>query len=152
MRHKQKKVLYYLLISFLLMIISLFLCDFLYTNKLLFYSEDFMIDSVIHVFAWAIVECFLLDPIGIALIGCSIAYLHKKGKDKVEMAVILLLSRTNKNTLLFIWGILITTSIISISGFKDIRGFCGLFSLISIPVAVFYTTFWIFMNKNNFNC
>lgn len=151
MKPAQKQILLYLIISFILMIGTLFLCDFLYTNKILFYSEDLIIDSIIKVFGWAIIECFLLDPIVIAIIGCSIAWLHKKGKDKVKIAVIMLLNGTSKKTILFIWIVLIVTSIISVIGLGGISGFCGLFSLLSIPVSVFYTTFWFLIKRSNYD-
>ena len=133
------------------MIGALFLCNFLYTNKILFYSEDLIIDSVTKVFVWAIVECFLLDPIGIAIIGCSIAWLHKKGKDKAKIVVITLLDGTSKKIILIIWIILIITSILSIGGLGGISGFFGLFSLLSIPVSAFYTTFWFLIKRSNYN-
>ncbi len=150
MKPTQKQILLHLLISFLFMFGALFLCDFLYTNKILFYSEELLIDSVPKVFIWAIVECFLLDPIGLAIVGCSIAWFHKKGKDNVKIIVMMLLCGTSKRTILFIWILLIFTSIFSILGFGGFSGFCGLFSLISIPIATFYTCFWVFVKKSDY--
>lgn len=147
---QKNKIYIMFFISILSGLLTLFICTFLYQKHILFYSEDLIIDSVPKVFCYAVFEGIFLDPIGWALIAYPISRFYSKCKDKQKTLTYLLLAGTTKKNLYIIWLILFVSVILASMRLGRISGFFGLFSILGIPVSVFYTTFFILVKRSNY--